>query len=452
MTAFLLDVAYLLALVFASPWLCYKAITSGKYRAGWIQKLLGLAPLRTDDGPCLWFHAVSVGEVLLLRRVVAELSRQRPDVEMVISTTTNTGMEVAVKEFGQHTLFYFPFDFTWAVRRAIARVRPDVVVLAELELWPNFIAAAKRFGARVAVINGRISPRSHRGYRRVRFLFRSLLRRLDTVAVQTPQYADRFIDIGARPDCVTVTGSVKYDGVETDRTNAATARLRDLFRLGPDELVWVAGSTSEPEEQLVLDAYERLRANNPALRLILVPRHKERFDDVARLVQDRGHSVVRRSRLDRSQQNSVLGTRSAVPSTHQPGPQSSIFLVDTIGELSAVWGLADIAFVGGSFAPRGGQNMIEPAGYGAAVVFGPGVWNFQDTVDHLLACGGAVQVATPDELTTTIGRLLGDAAGRAELGAAARRFVQGQHGATARTVELLDRLLPAPAHNVTQAA
>jgi 3-deoxy-D-manno-octulosonic-acid transferase len=439
MTAWLLNVGYLLALLFAAPWLCYKATTTGKYRSGWIQKLFGRVPRRTGDRPCLWFHAVSVGEVLLLRRVVAGLVQRRPDVEIVISTTTNTGMEVAQQHFGQFMLFYFPFDFSWAVSGAIARVRPDLVVLAELELWPNFIAAAKRSGALLAVVNGRISPRSHRGYARVRFLFRRVLRQIDAVAVQTPEYADRFIDIGARPESVTTTGSVKYDGVETDRTNVATARLRELFHLQPDELIWVAGSTSEPEEQIVLDAYEQLRAVHPHLRLILVPRHKERFDDVARLIHDRGLPLARRSHL--SDQHSTISN-----------PQSAILLVDTLGELSAVWGLADIAFVGGSFAPRGGQNMIEPAGYGAAVVFGPGVWNFQDTVNHLLACGGAVQVGTPNELRSTIDSLLADPSRRVALGRAAHRFVQSQHGATARTVELLDRLLPAATRGIAQAA
>ena len=260
MFAFLLDIVYILGLLLASPWLIVKAIRTGKYRAGWREKLFGAVPLRASDRPCVWFHAVSVGEVLLLRRVVAALAQRRPDVDIVISTTTNTGMDVARAEFGEKadgtrnvsaTLIYFPLDFSWAVWRAITRIRPDVVALAELELWPNFIAAARRFGARVAVINGRMSPRSRRGYGRIRFLMRRLLAKIDTFAVQTDDYAQRFAEIGAPPQNVVVTGSVKYDGVETDRNNSATVKLRDVFCVQPGEIVWVAGSTSEPEEKMV---------------------------------------------------------------------------------------------------------------------------------------------------------------------------------------------------------
>ena len=432
MIAFLLDILYFLILVLASPWLVFKAVRIGKYRAGLAEKFFGTGPARDSDRPCLWFHAVSVGEVLLLRRVVAALVERRPDVEIVISTTTNTGMEVARQYFGQHRLIYFPLDFSWAVSRAIARVRPDVVALAELELWPNFIAAAKRSGARIAVINGRMSPRSRRGYGRIRFLMRHLLAKIDTFAIQTDEYAQRFVEIGTPQENVVVTGSVKYDGVETDRKNPATTKLREIFGIRPEEIVWVAGSTSEPEEQIVLDGYERLRSNHSSLRLILVPRHKERFDEVGALIEKRGHELIRRSQLP-------LATRRSEISNLK----SQIILVDTLGELSAVWGLADIAFVGGSFAPRGGQNMIEPGGYGAAVTFGPGVWNFRDTVDHLLACGGAIQVATAEELRRIVAELAADEGRRRRLGDAARSFVQSQHGATVRTIEILTDLLPA---------
>jgi 3-deoxy-D-manno-octulosonic-acid transferase len=379
---------------------------------------------------------VSVGEVMLLRRVVAELAKRRPDVEIVISTTTNTGMDVARQHFTSHTLVYFPLDFSWAVGRAISSILPDVVALAELELWPNFIAAAKRLGARVAVINGRMSPRSYRGYHRVRFMMRSILAKIDAFAIQTDEFAQRFIDVGAPLGRVSVTGSIKYDGVETDRNNRETLKLRNLFGLRPGELVWVAGSTSDPEEQMVLDAYAQLRADHPSVRLILVPRHKERFDEVAKLIVDRGYALLRRSQMQ-SEQSKINNQKS------------KILLIDTLGELSAVWGLADIAFVGGTFAPRGGQNMIEPAGYGAAVVVGPGVWNFQDTVNHLLACGGAAQVATQQEFEKVLGTLAASGQQRRNLGDAAQSFVRSQHGATNRTIDLLDRLLPG---RVTQQA
>jgi 3-deoxy-D-manno-octulosonic-acid transferase len=425
MVAFLFDIVYVVILLLASPWLAYKAMTAGKYRSGLGAKLIGTGPARLGGRPCVWFHAVSVGEVLMLRRVVTALAAGRPDVDIVVSTSTNTGMDVARQHFANYMVTYFPLDFSWAVSRALNRIRPDVIVLAELELWPNFIMAARQFGARIAVINGRMSPRSHRGYRRVRFFMRHVLPQIDAFAVQTDEYAQRFIAVGAPPTHVTVTGSVKYDGVETDRNNAATTWLRSLFGLRADEIVWVAGSTTAPEEQIVLDTYDQLLQRYPTLRLIVVPRQKDQFDKVAELIQSRGHRLLRRSEL-----SEVMNATDGV------------ILVDTIGELSAVWGLADLAFVGGTFAPRGGQNMIEPAGYGAAIVLGPGVWNFQDTVNQLLACNGAVQVATNDELTRALDRLIAVSGERYCLGEAARRFVQSQHGATERTVYILDQFLP----------
>jgi 3-deoxy-D-manno-octulosonic-acid transferase len=426
MIAFFFDVVYVVLLLLVSPWLAYKALTTGKYRSGLGAKLAGTVPIRLGRRPCVWFHAVSVGEVMMLRRVVAALCSRRPDVEVVVSTSTNTGMDVARQHFAKHMVTYFPLDFTWAVSRALTRIRPDVVVLAELELWPNFIAAARQFGARIAVINGRMSPRSFRGYRRARFFMHHILSHIDAFAVQTDEFAQRFIEVGAPSTTVTITGSVKYDGVETDRNNASTVILRNLFGLQHDEIVWVAGSTSEPEEQMVLDAYERIRGQYPKLRVIVVPRHKERFEEVAKLIQSRGYRLLRRSQLSGELH-------------HADG----VILIDTIGELSAVWGLADIAFVGGTFAPRGGQNMIEPAGYSAAVVFGPGVWNFQDTVNHLLACGGARQVTTPDELSNVLDRLTSASDERRQLGEAARSFVRSQHGATDQTISILERLLAA---------
>jgi 3-deoxy-D-manno-octulosonic-acid transferase len=256
---------------------------------------------------------------------------------------------------------------------------------------------------------------------------RRILSQIDAFGVQSAEFAQRFIDVGAPAPKVNVTGSIKYDGVETDRHNAATTALRKMIGIQPRDLVWIAGSTSDPEERIVLDAYAQLHKKHPALRLILVPRHKERFDEVAAAIKGRGHSLRRRSEM-----------------TNATGCANGVVLVDTIGELSAVWGLADIAFVGGTFAPRGGQNMIEPAGYGAAVVLGPGVWNFQETVNHLLACGGTVQVSTADELMGVLDRLAADANERQKYGNAARRFVVTQHGATDRTIRILEDLIPIP--------
>ena len=421
---YVLNVVYLILLAFFSPWLVYKACTTGKYRRGILRKVRGDGPRRMSAAPCVWFHGVSVGEIHLLRPIVQGFRRRHPDWECVISSTTDTGYDEAAKHFSDLRVFYWPLDFSWAVNRALRLVNPSFVVLAEGELWPNFLAAACKRGIAIALVNGRIGPGSFRNYERLRPLARSLFEKLDILLAQNADYAECYRRLGAPSDRVHVTGSVKYDGVRTDRQNAKTREMARLLGIVPGDVVWVAGSTQAPEEELVLGIYQRLRRQWPGLRLILVPRQKERFDEVASLLDRRGHLFVRRTELK------------------EPYRTRDVVLVDTIGDLSSVWGLADVAFVGGSLdGHRGGQNMIEPAAYGAAVVFGPHVWNFRDTADRLVASGGAMQVADKLELEAAIGRLLGDAAERERLGSAASRFVRKQQGATERTLDYLDTLL-----------
>lgn len=427
---YLLNAFYFVAIVLLSPWLIYRGCTTGKYRRGVLAKLLGRSMLRRGDAPCVWFHGVSVGEIHLLRPIVSRFRQRHPDWQCVISTTTDTGYDEACKRFPDLAVFFWPLDFTWAVRRALSGVRPTIVVLAECELWPNFLAAARARGVPVVVINGRMSPRSFRGWSR---LMRPPLHRaahavLSSVSfwgVQTEEYADSFRRLGVPPRRVHVTGSVKYDGVESDRGNQRTQELRHLFAVESSDLVWVAGSTLDPEERIVLELYRQLKPEFPRLRLILVPRQKDRFDEVAGLLDNARVPFVRRSTL-----REPVADRSAV------------VLVDSMGELSAVWGLADVAFVGGSLdGRRGGQNMIEPAAYGAAVLFGPHVWNFRETVRLLIAAGAALQVHDANALVTVVRRLLADDHERERLGQAARQVVSSQLGATERTLDLIDGLL-----------
>jgi 3-deoxy-D-manno-octulosonic-acid transferase len=425
---YLLNLIYLLFVVLLSPWLLYKALTTGKYRRGLWQKFSGAVQPRDGDTPCVWFHGVSVGEIHLLRPVVAAFRARHPGWQCVLSTTTDTGHDEARKHFPDLPVFFWPLDFSWAVGRALRRIRPRLVVLAEGEVWPNFLAAAKRDGVGVAVVNGRMSPRSARRYARLGPLARRLFGRLDLILAQTEEYAAAYRTLGASPAVVHVTGNVKYDGVETERHNGRTEALRRLFAVTEGDLVWVAGSTQAPEEQVVFSIFDRARARFPRLRLFLVPRQRERFEEVAAVLRRSGHAFVRRSELH-----------------GPPADRAAVVLVDTIGELGGLWGLADLAYVGGSLdGRRGGQNMLEPAAYGAAVVFGPHVWNFKHAVDHLLAAAAAVQVADAASLEATVLKLLADAGARARLGAAARAFVVSQQGATARTVDHLSSLLAVP--------
>ncbi|MGA2798723.1 MAG: glycosyltransferase N-terminal domain-containing protein, partial [Thermoguttaceae bacterium] len=347
--------------------------------------------------------------------------------------TTATGMELARKKFSKLTVFYCPLDFTWAVSAAMRRIRPDILVLAELELWPNLIRAARRHGAKAAIINGRLSEHSFRGYRRIRPLVARILREIDLLAVQDDVYAQRFRQIGARPETVQVTGSMKFDGAQTDRDNPATRRLAAMAGFTGDDIVWLAGSTQEPEESMVLDIFSRLIAEFPRLRLVLVPRHPDRFDAVARLLDQSGHSWQRRTEYSGHPERSEGST---VATFQRP----RILLVDAVGELGAWWGTAQIAFVGGSFGRRGGQNMIEPAAYGAAVSFGPNTWNFNDIVHSMLAQNAAVQLADPAELEGFVRRCLEEPQYAAELGRRAKSLVQSQIGATERTFRLLENL------------
>ncbi len=423
--SYLLNFLYLLTLTILSPWLIYKALTTGKYRRGLIQKFLGLVPKREGNAPCIWFHGVSVGEIILLKQLVNQFRKQHPQYQIVISTTTNTGFDEAKKNFTNLPVFFWPLDFTWAIWNTLQRIRPDLVVLAESELWPNFLWVAKKYGAKVAVVNGRMSPRSSRRFQKFPWLTRWLFGKVDLWLMQTEDYANNVRKIGIDPKFVQVTGNIKYDGVTTNRHNLVTQTFRKLFVIEESELVWVAGSTMTPEEDIVLEIFQRIRPQFPNLRLILVPRQKERFQEVANLLTRLSIPFVRRSSLPEIVTD----------------PQK-VILVDTIGELGAVWGLADLAYVGGSLdGRRGGQNMIEPAGYGAAVLFGPHVWNFQDTVNRLLQQEAAIQIADAEELEHQVRRLLENSQSREQLGSRARQFVLSQQGATNQTIRFLHELL-----------
>jgi 3-deoxy-D-manno-octulosonic-acid transferase len=440
MSAYLLNAAYLLVLVIAAPWFLFQRLFRGKYREGFAAKFWGAVPQRTSAAPCIWLHAVSVGEVNLLAVLLAEIAKRRPDVECVISTTSMTGYELARKKYSQYTVFYCPLDFSWAVRRAMRRIRPSLLVLAELELWPNLIGAAKQSGAAVAIVNGRLSERSFRGYRRLRRWLRPTLDGLDLVAAQSEEYADRFRTLGIDPANVRVTGNLKFDGAQTNRDNPRTKALRDLAGFSENDIIFLAGSTQEPEERLALETFQSLSNQHPRLRLILVPRHPHRFDEVAALLDRNGVAWERRSQLPPSD-----GRR--------PPTASRILLVDTIGELSAWWGAANIGFVGGSLhSTRGGQNMIEPAAYGVAACFGPNTQNFRDVVELLLTAEAAIRVTSGAELTAFVRCCLESTDFAADFSHRAASLVREQLGATQRTWLLTGALLPANAIQSERAA
>lgn len=423
----LLNLLYLSIFALLSPWLVWRAWRTGRYRQNAAAKLLGRVTIIKSPAPVAWFHGVSVGEIHLLTTLVAAFRKRHPDWQIVVSSTTDTGLSEAQNRFADGTVIAWPFDFTWAVRTALARVQPSLIVLAEAEMWPNFVRIAHAKNIPVAVVNARLSPRSFGRYRRIAWLARRMLfRHVSAIAVQAEEYAARFAQLGVEVSKLTVTGSVKYDGASGERDTPKGQELRRLLAIDDTQTIWVAGSTHPPEEAIVLEAFRSLSPHYPKLRLILVPRHPDRFEYVAELLDRSGLTYHRRSRI-------------VTPVS------SPVLLLDSVGELGAAWGLADVGYVGGTLdGKRGGQSMIEPAGYGVPTVFGPHIWNFRDAAKRLVEVNGAIMVPDANAVAVAIGALLENVARRQAMGEAARTFVRNQQGATERTLDVLDRLIVPP--------
>jgi 3-deoxy-D-manno-octulosonic-acid transferase len=433
-----LNVGYASALTAAAPWLAWRAARTGRYREGWQQRLLGCVPRVPAGNSSIWIHGVSLGEVQLLRPLVERLNAESVGPrQVVLSTSTQTGMQVARKSLPHVSTFYCPLDFSWAVRRAMTRLKPGLIGLGELEVWPHLIAIAAEHSIPVAVVNGRLSDRSFRGYQRFQWLLGGTFARLSLVAAQDETSAERFRRLGVAAERVHVAGSLKFDNVNMDRSHPEVRRCAQLVGLGPEHRVLVSGSTQDPEEWAAVTAMKRLLPAHPQLKLIVVPRHPERFDEVYRTLLASGLKVLRRSQLqpeDRVDDWQVL-------------------LVDTVGELKWWWGTAELALVGGSFGARGGQNMLEPAAYGARVAFGPNTWNFREIVRALLENEAAWQLPTLDALPGWIDDQLScptattaamTAAGTNVSTSRSQRavdLIRSHQGATERTLTLLDTLL-----------
>ncbi len=427
----LLNVVYLVVVILALPWVAWRRLTGGRPVAAPWQRFMGYADVPPPEPGLrrIWLHGVSVGEVQLLASLAAELERQAAAtaqrIEVVVSSSTTTGLEVAGRRFGADRVFPCPLDFTWAVNRVMDDVRPELIVLGELELWPNLLAAAARRRIPVVVANARMSVRSFRGYRRVPGLVAAMLRRIAVVSSRSQADAERFLTLGAAD--VRTTGSMKFDGVRGDRDAPEVERLRRLAGIAADDVVFLAGSTQDPEERLAAEAYLALRGAHPALRLVLVPRHVERAGEIGRILDGLGVAWQARSRLE-----------------HEGfDPAARVLLVDSTGELSWWWGTATIAFVGGSLdGSRGGQNMLEPAAYAAAISFGPHTRNFHDEVALFRAAEAAVVVTDGPALTAFVDRCLTDPAWARGLGERAAALVADHRGATAATARLVLKGLP----------
>ena len=380
----------------------------------------------------IWVHAVSVGEVLAVSGLVEQMRRNFPGHRVVVSTTTDTGQELARQRFGEANVFYFPMDFGFAIAPYLRALRPELVVLVETEFWPNFLRLAHAAGARIAVVNARISDRSWPRYRRWRWALRRMLAHVDLFLAQTEEDSARLQSIGAEARRLQVTGNLKFD-VSLPAPPPIVDSLRRALAAEGAGPVLVCGSTVEDEEPPLLKAFENLRVGHTRAVMILAPRHPERFDDVAILLRQLEIPSFRRSQWN--------GEALA----------GAVLLVDSIGELAALYALADIAFVGGSLVPRGGHNIIEPAQHGVAIVTGNHTENFRDIV-ALFQSRGAVRIVGLSELPLTLMHLAANDAERHALGRRAEQTIRSQMGATLRTMEGLKSLISENPRAVTAEA
>ncbi|MCG6656714.1 3-deoxy-D-manno-octulosonic acid transferase [Halomonas campisalis] len=390
---------------------------------------LGYLPSPPDHRRRIWLHCASVGEVLAARPLIEALLERFPGHCLVITTMTATGAERAAalaeglrqtEAGGEVSHHFVPLDFPGAARRFIDRLSPALAILFETELWPNLLAACGRRGVPVAVVNGRLSPRAFRGYRRLRPLMQEALSHVDWLAAKSAADAGRFRALGMAAGRSEVVGSLKYDLTPDP---VAETRSRQLCtRLGARP-VWVAGSTHPGEDELLLDVHARLRAHYPDALLILVPRHPQRFDRVAALCAERGLALARRSRDE------------------WPGAATAIYLGDTMGELLTLYGVGDLAFVGGSLVPVGGHNLLEPAAMGVPVLTGPELANFAEVAATLREADALVEVADAEALGRVLFALFDDEAERHRLAEAGQAVIAANRGALVRTMTGLSRLM-----------
>jgi len=416
------------------PRFLFDALRHGKYVAGFGERLGKVDPLKPPAQPVVWLHCVSVGESQAARPLVAGIRERFPDHSIVISTTTLTGQKLAREIFKNEAarVFYFPFDWRWTVRRTLRAIRPSSVLIMETEIWPRFFRECQNQGIPLAIVNGRLSSQSFRRYKWIRFFLKRVLPALTRAVMQTETDAGRIIELGLDQSRVAVAGNMKFDAGTTSGSSSLVADLRDRYNITEATQLLLAASTHAPEESVVLEGLTR--ANRSDLRLLIAPRHPERFDDVASLLDQSGLHWSRRSSTRRASDKFC-----------------DAILLDTIGELSAIYSLATIVFVGGSISATGGHNILEPAAAGAAIITGPHMQNFAAISRAFVNAGAIIQLSSGNHresanaLAAAVNDLLGNNALRLELQIKAKQLVELNRGATERTLHYLEPILTASA-------
>lgn len=412
-------VFYQLVLMLAWPVVRVRLWCRGRRESGYRERVaerFGQVPAAVQPG-ALWVHAVSAGETIAAVPMIERLAQAYPDVPLLVTTMTPTGSGEVTRRLGDKVSHcYAPYDFPWAVDAFLDSARPRALILVETELWPNLVLRSRRRGIPVALVNGRLSERSARGYARIGALVESMLKAVDLIACQSEVHRSRFLALGARPDSVRVLGSVKFDLKLNDAQRTEAARLRLVWGL-VDRPVLIAASTHPGEEEQVIEAFSLLRQTIPSACLLLVPRHPVRASQIVELVTRRGFTVMRQTGPERWAEDVVIG--------------------DVMGTLLTLYGVADVAFVGGSLVVQGGHNPIEAAVWGKPLIVGPHVFNFQAVVDGFREAGALTQVADAATLATAVCRLMSDRDVSAAQGAKGAEVVAASAGALDRTLDAL---------------
>lgn len=426
---FLYSLLLTLGFALLLPRFAIDALRNGKYVTG-LRQRLGAIPSLKSDRPIIWLHCVSVGEVRAAQPLVRRVKETFPNYLLVVSTTTVTGQCLAQNIFREPAalVFYFPIDWAWTVRRVLRKINPAAILMMETELWPHLFRAARMRKTPVVLLNGRISDKSFRRYKRIRLFMSRVLNDLTLAIMQSEADATRIRELGLSEDRIVTVGNLKFDSEEAPTDTALTDQIRARFAFTDRGPLFVAASTHDPEEAVVLDAFRSVRKSQTSLRLLLAPRHPERFAEVGALLADSEFSVARRSTAPNNQDVTA-----------------EIVLLDSIGELSAVFPLADIAFIGGSIATHGGHNVVESAAHGVCTLTGPHTSNFAAITEAMLAAGALIQLPdTPRpaaELANALEALLAERQHRLEIGQRARAVCENNRGATVRTLELLSPIL-----------
>src|SRR3990167_1443614 len=433
-----------ISIVFVLPWWLLNLV-KGKYRKGFWQRM-GFYPVFPHPRPLpilrqaqdagergnIWIHAVSVGEVIASTSLIKSLRKEYPDIKIILSTVTDTGQQIAKEKIKEADyIIYFPFDFSWSVKRALNTINPIICIIMETELWPNFLREANKKAVPVAVINGRISERSFKRYRMISLFMKNVLESVTLFSMQTEDDAKRAIALGANHNNVRVSGNIKYDNEFKEIEEEKVKEIKNTLGVNNSDRIFIAGSTHPGEEETIIRLYSHILKNHPDFRLVIAPRHIDRVGEVEEIVKRKGLASVRKSE--------IRNPKSEI--------QNPIIILDTIGELGSLYSIADIVFVGGSLIPHGGQNILEPAFYKKPVIFGKYMMNFQEIAKEMILSGGGIQVNDEKELIKEVDGLINNGKKMIEIGEKGYQVIMKNRGALQKNLELIGEII---SHRFTQ--